>query len=48
MALRAAALAQQPPSLMNRLDKYCVATKGNSDGARRAARADGFVSPPWS
>lgn len=41
------AVAQpQPPSLMSRLEKYCVATKGNADAARRAARADGFVTPP--
>lgn len=42
----APAFAQQPPSLMNRLEKYCVATKGDADAARRAARADGFVTPP--
>ena len=46
LAFGGAAQAQQPPSLMSRLDKYCVATKGNADAARRAARADGFVTPP--
>jgi hypothetical protein len=46
-ALAAGAAPQtQAPSLMNRLEKYCVATKGNAAAARRAARADGFVTPP--
>ena len=36
----------QPPSLMSRLDRYCVGGKAVAEVARKAARADGFVTPP--
>jgi hypothetical protein len=36
----------QQPSLLNRLERYCAATKGDSAAALRTARADGFVTPP--
>jgi hypothetical protein len=45
-ALAVPAVAQPPPSLMSRLDRYCIATRGQGDAAIRAARADGFVAPP--
>lgn len=45
------ALAQTPgppasQTLMQRLERFCIATKGDADAAVRLARQDGFVTPP--
>jgi hypothetical protein len=47
-ALTAMPAGAQPPAptLMNRLERYCVSNNSDPEAAVRTARADGFVRPP--
>lgn len=47
LSLGFASMAQaQTSSLMARMERYCLATKGDAQAAGRLARADGWVTPP--